>query len=99
MEHAYYVYIMKNHHDTTLYIGVTNDLTKRVWQHKNKISSKSFTSKYNVDKLVYFEVTQDVVSALAMEKLMKKWKRQWKIDLINKFNPEWRDLYNEFYRL
>ncbi|HNV97447.1 MAG TPA: GIY-YIG nuclease family protein [bacterium] len=90
----YYVYILTNKTNKVLYIGVTNDLLRRVNEHKKKIV-RGFTSKYNVNKLVYYEYTNDVWSALEREKQLKNWKRSWKIDLINSFNSEWRDLYDE----
>jgi putative endonuclease len=71
---------------------VTNDLIKRVWQHKNKLTD-SFTKKYNIDRLIYFEQTGDVNSAIAREKQLKRWRRAWKEDLINEKNPAWQDLY------
>ncbi len=76
----------------TLYIGVTNNLIKRVFEHKSNLV-EGFTSKYEVHYLVYFEETSDVKSAILREKRLKKWNRQWKINLIEKENPEWRDLY------
>ena len=85
------VYIMTNHSETSLYIGVTSNLQKRVWEHKNKIV-EGFTEKYNIDKLVYYELTEDVESALNREKQLKHWHRQWKINLINEMNPEFKDL-------
>ena len=88
----YYVYILTNFTNQVLYIGVTNNLIKRVWEHKNKLV-KGFTYKYNTDKLVYFESTEDVLSAIAREKQLKGGSRQKKLDLINKFNSEWKDLY------
>lgn len=89
----YCVYIMTNQHNKVLYIGVTNNLPRRVYEHKNKFV-KGFTEKYNVSKLIYFEQTEHVASALEREKQLKNWHRQWKINLINKFNPEWKDLYD-----
>ncbi len=89
----YCVYITTNKNNTTLYIGVTNDLPRRMLQHKNKLVD-GFTKKYNVDKLVYFEQTENVMSALEREKQLKNWHRDWKINLINNFNPEWKDLAN-----
>lgn len=87
-----YVYIMTNKVNTVLYVGVTNNLVKRVYQHKNKLAS-SFTSKYNIDKLVYFEVFEDINEAIAREKQIKAGSRKKKIDLIVKFNPTFKDLY------
>ena len=89
----YYVYILASERNGTLYIGVTNDLIKRVYQHKQSIVP-GFTSKYNVDKLVYYESTPDVISAITKEKQLKKWKRDWKIRLIEEHNPTWEDLYD-----
>jgi putative endonuclease len=93
----YYVYILASKKNGTLYTGVTGNLIKRVWQHKNKIAD-GFTKKYGVDKLVYYETTNDIISAIEREKRIKKWKRQWKIELIAKSNPEWRDLYKDFFK-
>ena len=90
----YYVYILTNKRNSTLYIGITSDLSKRVYEHKNKLV-KGFTQKYNIDKLVYYEAYNDAIEAITREKRMKKWKRQWKIELIEKINLEWRDLYCE----
>lgn len=90
----YYVYILAAEKNGTLYIGVTNNLLERVSQHKKKIS-KGFTETYSVSKLVYYEQTNDVRSAIEREKQLKKWNRQWKINLIESMNPNWRDLYPE----
>lgn len=90
----YFVYILASQRNGTLYIGVTSDLVKRVWQHKNKLAD-GFTKKYGVDKLVYFETTSDVISAIEREKQLKNWHRQWKINLIQSKNPDWQDLYKE----
>lgn len=87
-----YIYIMSNKKDGTLYIGVTSDLIKRVYEHKNKLTG-GFTTKYNLDKLVYFEVFDDIENAIKREKRLKFYQRQWKIDLIEKNNLEWLDLY------
>ena len=84
---SYFVYILASKKNGTLYIGVTSDLEKRIWEHKNKII-KGFTEKYNVDKLVYYEQTENVESALTREKQMKVWKRDWKIKLIQENNLE-----------
>ncbi len=85
------VYIMTNYSETSLYIGVTSDLPKRVCEHKNKIF-KGYTEKYNVDKLVYYEVTDSIEAAINREKQLKRWHRQWKINLIKEFNPDFKDL-------
>ena len=90
----YYVYMMTNKHNTVLYTGVTNDLKKRAWQHREKLV-EGFTKRYNVTKLVYYQVFDDVRAAIAREKQLKKWNRAWKVQLIEKTNPEWRDLYDE----
>jgi len=77
-----------------LYIGITSNLIKRIWEHKNDLT-KGFTKKYGVHRLVYFEQTENVKSALLREKQLKKWKRDWKIELIEKDNPNWEDLYSK----
>ena len=87
----FYVYILTNKSNEVLYIGVTNDLLRRVFEHKNKVV-EGFTKKYNLTKLVYYEVTDSAESAIRREKQLKNWHRKWKIDLINQFNPEWEDL-------
>ena len=89
---SYFVYILASKLNGTLYIGVTNDLIKRVWQHKNNLAD-GFTKKYGVHLLVYFEETSDAESAITREKQLKTWNRQWKINLIVKSNPYWKDLY------
>ncbi len=88
------VYIMTNYLNTTFYIGVTNNLIRRVYEHKTKLND-GFTSKYNLNKLVYFELTNNIEDALNREKQLKNWKREWKIDLIKNFNAEFRDLSEE----
>lgn len=88
----YYVYILASKKNGTLYIGVTSDLIKRVFEHKNDLA-EGFTKKYGVHQLVYFEQTSDVNSAITREKQMKKWRREWKIELIEEKNPEWKDLF------
>jgi putative endonuclease len=90
----YYVYILASKRNGTLYVGVTNDLLRRVFEHKRKMV-KGFTSKYSVDKLVYYEQSNDVRIAIQREKQIKWWKRNWKIKLIEDFNPDWNDLYYE----
>ncbi len=85
------VYIMTNYLNTTLYIGVTNNLLRRIYEHKTK-HNEGFTSKYNLNKLVYFELTESIEDALNREKQLKNWKREWKLALINESNPEFKDL-------
>ena len=89
-----YIYFLTNHYNNVLYVGVTNDLMRRIAEHKAKIN-KGFTYKYNCDKLVYYEVYTLIVDAIAREKQLKNWKREWKNKLIKDFNPEWRDLSEE----
>ncbi len=93
---SYYIYILANQRNTTLYIGMTSNLAKRVWEHKNKIV-KGFTEKYNVTRLVYYECYDDPENAILREKRLKKWKREWKIELIKKMNPQWKDLYEDLF--
>ena len=90
---TYYVYILASRKDGTLYIGFTNDLKRRVYEHKNNLV-EGFTNKYNVNMLVYYEQTNDVNSAIQREKRLKKWERKWKIRLIEKMNPDWLDLFD-----
>lgn len=90
----YYVYILASKKYGTLYIGVTNDLVKRVFRHKEKYQ-EGFTKRYDISHLVYFEIHESIEEAIRREKQMKKWNRQWKINLINKENPLWKDLYYE----
>ena len=89
---AYYVYILASRKDGATYVGITNDLVRRVYQHRQK-SVPTFTSRYNITRLVWFEVYDDPVSAITREKELKKWKRSWKNDLIEAENPQWLDLY------
>ena len=91
----YYVYIMTNSHKNVLYTGVTSDLQKRVYEHKNHLDKGSFTAKYNVDYLIYFECTSDVKAAIEREKQIKSWSRKKKNKLVESKNPEWKDLYKE----
>ena len=86
-----YVYLLANKRNTTLYLGVTNDLKRRVAEHKLHINS-GFSDKYNTEKLVYFETHEQMYEAIRREKQMKKWRREWKNALINELNPEWNDL-------
>ena len=95
MPKNYYTYILASKRNGTLYIGVTNDLVRRVHEHKNHII-KGFTERYNVNMLVYFEQTADIREALQREKQLKKWNRKWKLELIEKLNPEWEDLSKDW---
>ena len=88
------VYILASRRNGTLYVGVTSDLIKRVWQHKNDVV-QGFTNLYGVHTLVWFEVHATMDSAIAREKAIKEWKRQWKMRLIEANNPDWRDLYDD----
>ena len=87
------IYILASKRNGTLYIGVTSDLVKRVWEHKNDLV-EGFTKKYAVHRLMYYEMLENMESAIQREKQLKKWNRDWKIDLIEKGNPEWHDLYD-----
>jgi len=94
MPKYYYVYIMTNKRNGTLYVGITSDIVKRVWEHKQKFID-GFTKKYKLDRLVYYEQFSDSISAIKREKRLKKYNLQWKIELIEKDNSRWDDLYNE----
>ena len=87
----YYVYLITNWNNRVMYVGVTNNLERRIYEHKNKMV-RGFTEKYNVNKLVYFEETQDVTAAITREKEIKKWRREKKDKLVNRMNPNWKDL-------
>ena len=89
-----YIYILTNNRNGTLYVGVTNDLVRRVWEHKNKVN-QGFTSRHNLNCLVYYEEYDDILNAIEREKKLKKWPRKWKKNLIEKFNPYWNDLYEQ----
>ena len=91
---AYYVYLLASSRNGTLYVGVTSDLVRRVYEHKNKIL-RGFTSQYGVDRLVWFETYDDPTNAIAREKDIKKWRRAWKLRLIEQSNPQWVDLYDQ----
>jgi len=95
-KHQYYVYIITNKKDGVLYIGVSNDLERRMFEHKNKLV-KGFSSKYNLNKLIYFESFQFVKEAIKREKNLKKWKRDWKINLIVEDNADWIDLSEDWF--
>ena len=90
---TYYVYIMANVTNVTVYVGVTSNLIRRVYEHKNHLDPNSFTSQYNIHKLVYFEYTTDVNAALEREHQLKGWCRSKKNALVEKMNPQWKDLY------
>jgi putative endonuclease len=96
MHRLYYVYILASRRNGTLYIGVTNDLSKRVWQHRQGVAS-AFTRKYGATRLVYFEEFGDIYLAIARETRLKKYKRAWKMTLIQRDNVEWRDLAADWY--
>lgn len=89
----YYVYILSSKKNGTLYVGVTNNLVKRIYTHRNDFI-EGFTKKYHVHQLVYYEASSDIYTAITREKQIKKWNRAWKIELIDKNNPGWEDLYN-----
>ena len=91
---TYWVYILAGKRNGTLYIGVTNDLLRRVWQHREGILP-GFTKKYGLKHLVYFEAFSNIHAAIHREKRLKKWNRKWKLELIESQNPEWKDLYEE----
>lgn len=94
MDRQYYIYILTNATHRTLYTGVTNDLKRRVWEHKGKFV-EGFTKKYLLDMLLYYEVCEDISVAISREKQIKAGSRKRKIELVNSMNPEWRDLYEE----
>lgn len=89
-----FVYIITNEKNGTLYIGVTNDLVRRIYEHKNKLV-EGFSSKYGLNKLVYYEVFEGPENAIQRETVLKRWNRNWKKDLIENFNPDWKDLYED----
>ena len=95
MNKTYAVYILTNYNETTFYVGVTGNLEKRIWEHKNKVS-EGFSKKYNLNKLVYYELTENVDAALNREKQLKRWHRDWKINLIKQMNPEFNDLSEDW---
>jgi putative endonuclease len=94
MERQPAVYILANNRNGTLYIGVTSDLVKRVWEHKSDLI-EGFTKKYAVHRLVYYEMHPDMLAAIAREKQLKKWNRAWKLELIEERNPDWKDLWDD----
>ncbi len=88
----YYVYILAKARNSTFYVGITSNLPKRIWEHKNDIAD-GFTKKYGIKTLVYYEIFDDPQNAIRREKRLKKWNRAWKINIIEKINPKWHDLY------
>jgi putative endonuclease len=94
---AYYVYLLANQRNGILYTGVTSNLIQRSWQHRNKLQA-GFTQKNDVHYLVWYETHTDIISAITREKLIKRWHRKWKIRLIEKMNPYWRDLFEDICR-
>lgn len=95
MEKTYYVYLLTNWNNKVMYVGVTSNLERRIYEHKNKLV-EGFTKKYNVSKLVHFEITSDVMAAIEREKQIKKWRREKKNQLVIAMNPEWKDLSLEW---
>ncbi len=95
MEKTYYVYLLTNWNNQVMYVGVTNNLERRIYEHRNKLVD-GFTKKYNVEKLVYFETASDVLAAIEREKQIKKWRREKKNHLVVGMNPEWKDLSVEW---
>jgi len=89
---SYYIYIIASRKDGAIYIGVTNGIIRRIYEHRTKVT-RGFTWKYNITRLVWFEIYEDPISAISREKELKKWKRAWKIEVIEAQNPEWNDLY------
>ena len=89
-----FIYIITNQYNTVFYVGVTSNLQKRIWEHKNKVIN-GFSKRYNLNKLVYYEVSECITSAIIREKQLKHWRREWKIDLIKTKNPKFEDLYNQ----
>lgn len=97
MNKVFCVYLLASERNGTLYVGVTSDLSGRVWQHKDK-AVPGFTAKYGVDRLVYYETHPSAEAAIRREKQIKKWNRKWKLELIESHNPEWRDLYADLFK-
>ena len=94
----YFIYILASKKNGTLYIGVTNSIERRIEEHKNKLNPQCFTAKYDVDTLVYYEIFQYIEDALKREKQLKKWNREWKINLIEEENKEWNDLSEDWFK-
>ena len=93
-EKKFYVYIMAKGRNSTFYVGVTSDLLKRVWEHKNGVA-EGFTKEYDIKTLVYYQVFDDAENAIKREKRLKKWNRTWKMRVIEEMNPDWKDLYEQ----
>ena len=91
---SYYVYILAKARNSTFYVGVTNNLPKRIWEHKNDVVD-GFTKKYGIHQLVYYELHDSIENAIRREKSMKRWKRGMKMEAIEKMNPDWKDLYDD----
>jgi putative endonuclease len=91
----YYVYMMTNKNNTVLYTGITNSLLRRSFEHKSKNNEDSFSAKYNINELIYFQVCQSPIEVISIEKKIKSWRRDWKVNLIEKENPGWKDLFND----
>src|SRR3546814_5845784 len=94
MEKSYHVYILASARNGTLYTGVTGDIARRIWEHRNG-AVESFTKRYAVHRLVHVETFSDIITAIAREKAIKKWQRAWKLELIERDNPDWRDLFDD----
>jgi len=94
---THYIYFMTNNHNTTLYIGMTNNLMRRVREHKNAVNKNCFTYQYNCHKIVYCEESSNINDAITREKQLKNWKRDWKNALVEKDNPNWRDLWDDWF--
>jgi len=94
MEKQAYIYFMSNRYNKVLYVGITSNLIKRIWEHKNKVVD-GFTKRYNLNKLVYYEIYDDIETAINREKQIKSWPRKRKIELIHSLNPHWDDLYEK----
>ena len=94
MNKRYFVYILAKARNSTFYVGITSDLPKRIWEHKNEVAD-GFTKKHGIKTLVYYEAFQDPENAILFEKKLKKWPRKWKIKIIEEMNPEWNDLFED----
>ncbi|HOO82115.1 MAG TPA: GIY-YIG nuclease family protein [Alphaproteobacteria bacterium] len=94
MPKQYYVYILSKARNSTFYVGITSDLPRRIWEHKNEVAD-GFTKKYGIKTLVYYEVHDDPETAIRREKRLKKWPREWKMKIIEEMNPDWKDLYED----